>query len=292
MKPNLAAKVTDVHNDIGYPVFVSPKLDGVRCLIINGIAVSRNLKPIPNRVVSEVLRDMPAMDGELIVGPPHGPDVFNRTSSGVMSRDGVPKFTYWVFDALTNAPMQFNERYDLMKRYVNSVGSRVVQPVIQKFVKTPEALLAYEADMLLAGYEGIMIRSPNGLYKQGRSTVREGGLLKLKRFEDGEAEVIGFVEKERNDNEQTRDELGRAKRSSHKSGKRAAGTLGALIVKDRVSGVQFQIGSGFSESERADVWGDRGSFLGRLVKYKFQAVGVKEAPRFPTFIGWRSEADG
>lgn len=293
MKPMLAGKVEDIENDLAYPVLCSPKLDGVRCLIINGTAFSRNMKPIPNIVVSDILRGMPAMDGELIVGPPGAKDVFQRTMSGVMSRDGVPKFTYWVFDALTNAPMGFNARLELAKSYAAASGN-TVQFVGHKLIKTPEALSEYEASMLLAGYEGVMVRDPMGLYKQGRSTLREGGLLKLKRFEDSEAEVIGFVEKEHNDNEQTRDELGRAKRSSHKAGKRAAGTLGALIVKEVGTGVQFQIGTGFSESQRSDIWANRtggGSFLGRYAKYRFQPTGVKDAPRFPVFLGWRDADD-
>lgn len=292
MKPMLAAKCEDVEA-LTYPLLVSPKLDGVRCLIINGQAMSRNMKPIPNRVVAEVLSGLPAMDGELVVGPPAAPDVFNRTTSGVMSRDGAPVFTYWVFDALTTGPFQFSQRLEMAKSYANASGKQV-QFVAHKLIKTPEGLLEYEAQMLLAGYEGIMMRDPAGPYKQGRSTLREGYLLKLKRFEDAEAEVIGFVEKEHNDNAQTRDELGRAKRSSHKAGKRAADTLGALIVQDTVTGTRFNVGSGFSEAERADIWerrtGDR-SFLGSVVKYRYQPAGVKDLPRFPTFIGWRHADD-
>ena len=290
MKPMLAAKLDDPH-DLSFPVLASPKLDGIRCLIINGVPVSRNLKEIPNRIVFEMLKGLPAMDGELIVGEPRGNDVFNRTSSGIMSRDGAPKFKYWVFDALTRDPtLGFNQRLELAKSYANSSG-QFVQLVQHKLIKTVDALLEYEAAMLLAGYEGIMLRDPSGPYKHGRSTAREGWLLKLKRFEDGEAKVIGFVEQEHNENEQTKDNLGRAKRSSAKAGKRAANTLGAIIVQETTTGVQFNIGTGFSESDRADIWENRGSFLGRLVKYKHQPTGVKDAPRFPVFLGWRDEAD-
>ncbi len=290
MKPMLAAKLDDPH-DLSFPVLASPKLDGIRCLIINGVPVSRNLKEIPNKVVFEMLKGLPAMDGELIVGEPRGNDVFNRTSSGVMSRDGAPKFKYWVFDALMRDPTQpFNQRLEVAKSYAGSCG-QFVQIVPHKLIKSVEALLEYEAAMLLAGYEGIMIRDPSGPYKHGRSTAREGWLLKLKRFEDGEAKVIGFVEQEHNENEQTKDELGRAKRSSAKAGKRAANTLGALIVKETATDVQFNIGAGFSKDDRSHIWSNRGSFLGRLVKYKHQPTGVKDAPRFPVFLGWRDEAD-
>ena len=45
------------------------------------------------------------------------------------------------------------------------------------------------------GYEGLMLRDPNGVYKFGRSTVKENILLKVKDFMDDEAEIISFREK-------------------------------------------------------------------------------------------------
>lgn len=292
MKPMLAGKLEDPHQ-LSFPVLASPKLDGIRTIIHNNQPVSRNLKPIPNLKVQEVLGGLPPMDGELIVGDPRAKDVFQRTSSGVMSRDGVPPFTYYVFDCLTRAPMGFNQRLELAKSYANSCGAWV-QLVEHTLIRTVEGLLAYEEAMVAEGYEGIMIRDPMGPYKFGRSTTREGWLLKMKRFEDAEAEVIGFVEKEHNDNPLEQDALGRAKRSSHKANKRAADTLGALVVQDVATRTQFNIGTGFSEVERADIWSRRTgsrSLLGSIVKYRYQPTGVKEAPRFPVFVGWRHEDD-
>ena len=51
MKPMLSHTITDT-SDVKYPVLVSQKLDGIRCLIIDGVAVSRNLKPIRNNRVA------------------------------------------------------------------------------------------------------------------------------------------------------------------------------------------------------------------------------------------------
>ena len=50
------------------------------------------------------------------------------------------------------------------------------------------------------GYEGLMLRAPDGPYKFGRSTVKENTLLKVKNFLDDEAEVIGFKEQTTNTN--------------------------------------------------------------------------------------------
>lgn len=283
-KPMLAGKVTDIEA-LEYPLLASPKLDGIRCVIIGGVPLSRNMKPIPNRAIREILTGLPAMDGELIVGAPGGKDVFQRTSSGVMSAEGVPEFKFWVFDVILQQLMPYNQRYELAKAWAASCGS-TVNHVTHKLIKNPEALQEYEAQMLLAGFEGVMVRSLDGPYKNGRATEREGSLLKIKRFEDSEAEVLGTVEKMHNANELQKDELGRAKRSSHKAGKVGTGLIGALQVRDVYSGVEFQIGAGLSDDQR------REPFLkGTIVKYRFQPTGVKDKPRFPIFMGRRHEAD-
>ena len=211
-KPMLAGKVVDPEALV-YPLLASPKLDGIRCVILEGRPYSRNLKPIQNEVIHEMLSGLPAMDGELIVGASTGNDVYNRTNSGVMSRDGAPEFTFWVFDVLLRQSLPFNQRLELAQSWARASG-KFVQAVPHKLIRSPEGLLAYEGALLEAGYEGAMVRSLDGPYKHGRSTEREGFLLKLKRHEDSEAEVLGFVEKMHNENTQTRDELGRAKRSS------------------------------------------------------------------------------
>ena len=44
IKPLLACE--EPLDDVKFPVYVSTKLDGIRCLIIDGVAYSRSLKPI------------------------------------------------------------------------------------------------------------------------------------------------------------------------------------------------------------------------------------------------------
>jgi DNA ligase-1 len=97
MKPMLAGKAEDV-SKVKFPTLVSPKLDGIRALVIDGVVVSRNLKPIPNRYVQKLFSMYEGYDGELIVGSVNGPNVFRETTSGVMSEDGTPDVKFMVFD--------------------------------------------------------------------------------------------------------------------------------------------------------------------------------------------------
>ena len=91
-------------------------------------------------------------------------------------------------------------------------------------------------------------------------------------------------------NEATISELGRTKRSSHKAGKIGRADLGALVVRSS-EGVEFNIGTGFTDAERAAIWNDRSHYLGKLAKFKFFPVGIKGAPRHPAWLGFRSELD-
>jgi DNA ligase-1 len=290
MKPMLAAQA-DL-TKLQYPILASPKLDGVRCLIIGGVAMSRSLKPIPNEWVQDCFArpEFNGLDGELIVGDPNAVNVFQRTTSGVMTADGRPEVRYLVFDDMSHSG-PFQMRLKSAAKVIRRHGRGPVELVEHEVMATEARLLAYEETVLAEGFEGVMIRDPNGMYKQGRSTVNEGGLLKLKRFVDSEAEVIGYTHLSHNANEAKLNELGQLERSSHKDGKVALNLLGALSVRDLKSGVEFEIGTGFDADERRLLWLHRNTLKGRLVKYKSQPVGVKDKPRFPVFLGFRDARD-
>lgn len=273
-----------------YPLLLSPKLDGIRCLIINGVAVGRSLKPIPNKHVQRLFGrpELNGLDGELIVESPTAKEVFQATSSGVMSIEGEPEVTFWVFDDFTESGA-FHRRLRTAHRRVKK--QKFCEDVPHHIISSEDELLSMEVDYLELGYEGVMLRHPDGPYKHGRSTAKEGWLLKLKRFEDGEARIIGFRALMHNANEAKRNELGYLERPSHKAGKVYKQTLGALIVKDLKTGVEFDIGTGFTADQRQLLWSMGDNLIGRIVKYKSQPTGVKEKPRFPVFLGFRDAVD-
>lgn len=288
-RPLLAATLEDVQS-LKFPVLATPKLDGIRILKVNGKAVTRKFKPIPNHYIRTLLEQhLPdGIDGEIMT-----PGTFNDIQSKVMSYEGQPDFTIYAFDYVdSKLDVPYRERVlhmqDAFER--KSTPFRVVL-LMPKIINDVNELLKYEQYCLNKGFEGVMIRSPLGRYKCGRSTLKEQILLKLKRFLDAEAKVVGFEEKLHNDNIQETDEFGLSKRSSKKDGLTPADTLGALIVEDVTSGVRFGIGSGFDDVLKKHIWNNRSKYLNKLVKYKYQSVGAKDAPRFPVFLGFRSALD-
>lgn len=285
-KPMLAGKV-DLEK-LRYPVYVSPKYDGIRAIVINGVVYSRNLKQIPNKHVQKLFgkKLYSGFDGELIVGHPTDKDCFNKTSSGVMSVEGEPDVKFYVFDKVGSD--QWVKRFWTHCQVVEKYG---VYVVLHELVRSEKELLEFEKVVISLGYEGVMIRSPGGLYKYGRSTTKEGYLLKLKQFEDSEAEIIDFKELEINLNEATVNELGNKTRSTKKAGMSLAGMLGSFVVRDIKTKVEFDIGTGFTDMQRTEFWTMKKHYLGKVAKYKFQPAGTMEKPRFPVFLGFRSEID-
>jgi DNA ligase 1 len=285
-RPMLAGTVKDI-GQLKYPLLGTPKLDGIRCLIIKGKAVSRNFKPIPNVYTRNWLeKNLPSgADGELILRG----NSFQAVESAVMSEAGEPDVFYYVFDRVVDSLKEpYHER---IKHLYDLKDIDRCHLVLPKLLNNELEVLAFEEMCLADDYEGVMLRCIDGPYKCGRSTLNEHYLLKLKRFEDAEATVLDFLEKMHNTNEAKEDAFGHSKRSSHKDNKIPANTLGSLVVQDIKTNLIFNIGTGFDDSLRAEIWSNRDKYRKKLVKYKYQSKGVKDLPRFPVFLSFRHEND-
>lgn len=287
-KPMLSGVLSDPKS-LKFPILASPKLDGIRCLVIDGKAVTRKFKPIPNHHIRTTIEaHYPSgVDGEILIQD----KTFNEIQSLVMSEDGEPEFIYALFDYVKDGldKPYFHRILDFHLLDLNTLpGCSILFP---KLIQNHNEFLKAEGEYIKNGYEGIMVRSLEGPYKCGRSTEKEGYLLKYKRFTDSEAEIIGFEEKMHNNNEATIDELGHTKRSSHKDNLTQSGTLGTLIVRDIHNQVEFSIGTGFDDKMRQEIWNNRDSYLNKIVNYTYQSSGMLNKPRFPSFRGLRDKRD-
>lgn len=292
-KPMLAGTCTDT-SILRYPVLVSRKLDGIRAMVQGGILVSRTLKPIPNMHVQAMFKGLPeGLDGELIVGDPTSETCYRDTVSVVMSDDkhaeGIRFFAFDTFNTL-----DFYSRILQVENLCNRKACASDHLIFVRHTKihSEEDLQGYETIALEDGYEGVMIRDMGALYKQGRSSEKQGWLLKLKRFTDMEATVIGMEELEHNNNVATTNALGRTERSSAKAGKVGGGTMGKLLVKGLngdYKDVEFAVGSGFDQAQRDACW--LNPPIGAIAKVKYFSVGCKDKPRHPIFLGFRDKRD-
>lgn len=297
-EPMLSAKAPKGNNelllkDMKYPKLVSPKMDGFRAFGYGSQLWSRKLKLLPNKHTQSLFAgpQFEGFDGELVVGNPWDFNLMQQTSSGVTSHDGEPAVRLFVFDDFTcNAG--FEDRLAFAGERIRALSLPQLVHVKHKLVHNEAELLAYEERCVEQGYEGTMLRDPNGPYKQGRATLKEGWLIALKRRITFEAKILAVHEGESNTNEATINELGRTKRSSAKAGKVLRGTFGGCTFETREK-VQFRCGAGpgVTAAYRDYLWAMRHRLPGMFMTISAVVVGTKIKPRQPQIVCLRSEID-
>jgi len=268
-KAMLAASKTPELDTLSYPLLASPKLDGIRCIVADGIPFSRNMKRIPNKHVQQTIMALQqhGLDGELMIA-----GSFEDVASGIMSADGAPNFYLNVFDNFYLDHLGYWDRYLKTSEMVQELNSPLIKMVKHELIGSAKELQAFWDQCVAEGYEGAMVRSLDGPYKRGRSTLKQGYLVKLKGWLDDEAEIIDFEELYNNED---------AGNSKKKENLVPADTLGALVVKWR--GLTFRVGSGFSMAMRTKIWQSKAAYVGKSITFKYQEKTKYGVPRFPIF---------
>jgi len=268
----LAHKFAQHMDKVQYPWTVQPKLNGVRMLYCDGQMQSRDehyWKPEVLNHLEEVLCQLSPdfiLDGELYK---HGLSL--QEINGAVSVNRVnpsPKTSqiqYHVFDCvLRKQPfLGFDRRFELLLSALSDIdllGRVQIVPTLKVFDFT-EAENQY-AFFKRSRYEGMMYRDPYASYglasqcrnKENRWTC----LLKRKDFLDDEFPVIGILEGE---------------------GK-YTGMLGSLVL-GLPNGASVDVGSGFSDSERALYW--REPPINKLCRIRYEMFSDGGIPLKPIF---------
>lgn len=307
--PMLAASEIPEPGDITFPTFASIKYDGIRATIHEkGRVMSRKMLELPNRAIQNwgyQWRDhLVGLDGEFIFGPPNKATTFNLSTSGCNNAMGGNGFTFYAFD-IWNVAFDADDRYSLLCDRIGSMPAELRKQIVlvnQMRIGTWCLLEQIYNEKLDDGYEGLILKNPKGRYKNGRSTLKEQTLLKLKMFDTSEARILSVKQKQKNNNEQKRDELGYAKRSSAKAGQELVNAVGGFLVEDiDPKSVhykkKFTVGPGcLTHEELESLWNEHNgmgglpydSLNGKVLTYKFQRPpkGNMDLPRFPGFKGW------
>ena len=277
---------------VKFPIYISTKFDGIRALVIDGVVYSRSLKPIRNKHVQKLFgkSEYNGFDGELIVGDIYAKDVFQKTTSGVMSEDGTPDVRFYVFDLWNLPDADYESRQRVLQDLLlqDETMSSIVYTMIHK-CHNKESLEFFLNHEQKVGGEGLIGRNPKGTYKYGRSTPKEQLSIKFKFFQQEDFEVVGFNERMHNTNEQKRDELGYAERSSARDGLVPTNTLGSLVLK--YNDTTFSCGTGFDDKLRKEIWDNKEAYLGKLASIRYMSVGSKDLPRCPSFVWFRHTED-
>jgi len=278
--------ILEAMKKLRYPVFVTEKKDGIRALKVSTNLVSRTLKPIPNssiRIRSYSLPtgyDMELFNAEL---------KYEQIESIVMSREHKDSdlVQFHVLDNFNIEGATYEQRIWSINKDINCWSDCPFVFEYPTAYTTPERLFDIFLDTEQSGGEGICFRTPNSHYKQGRSTLKEQYLVKLCRNLTSEAVIEGFEEQMENGNVEQRNAIGAMDRSSCKANLYGKDTLGSLIVRDLKSGLVFNIGTGFNDAMRFNIWHEQSNTKGKIITYKYKGGG-KDLPRCPVFMRFRS----
>lgn len=284
-----------------YPVVAMPKIDGVRALNQKGALYGRSLKKHANLYTTALFSHpwLDGFDGEMAAGSATHPRLVSLTSSALSTIKGEPAIHWHVFDLVTEETrgLGYLKRLELLNTKLTrgdmppQFNGRI-SVVPHKVVLNFDELYAVKEAWLAEGYEGVILRDPEGAHKQGRSTVREGGFLRIKDFVPEEALVLSISEGVTNLNNAEIDELGYTSRSSHKENLVPNGKVGSMECVVLKTGRLVTVGPGkMPHDERAAHLLNPSGLVGQVIKFMHFPQGVKNKPRFPTYDSIRAESD-
>jgi DNA ligase 1 len=297
----LAASEIPEDDQLQFPLWASFKLDGIRCNIHHGRPMSRTMIEIPNKFVRGYFAAKPlvwhGLDGELTVDGATGDGTMFRTTSGINSIEGAPNFTFNLFEDFTHGGVA-SDRVDALRarfKALKDLGLTRARLIEQRLITCLADLRAYYDEAMSLGYEGLILKSPWGLYKNGRSTLKEGILLKWKEFITYECVIEGVQQGTTNTNADVRSNTGKAKRSSAKAGKvlvNAVGSFDVVAINGPYKGVRFSAGPGALKKDvLRNLWESRDTLPGKVITVKSQRYGVKDKPRYPGTQAFRPDFD-
>jgi DNA ligase-1 len=276
--PMLAAKFKDFSDRVEYPAYIQPKFDGHRCIgvVKNGVATlwSRTRKPINSmphveKALVALSRGQDAIfDGEL-----YNHDYranFDQITKFIRPKapvEGHEKVQLYVYD-MPSIEEDFQTRNTVLTALFAAVDDESLKAL--HMVETypidaeDEAVLAFDK-FFSEGYEGAMLRTRDNMYLQ-HPTSRSKGLLKMKKFEDAEFEIVDVVE-----------------------GKGKFAGLAKFICRAG-NGELFEAVKNGPLSELKEYYDNRAELIGRIITVQFMGfTNARGVPRHGRAIRFRED---
>lgn len=268
--PMLANKFT---NKTTYPVFVSHKLDGIRCLSTktkhdNIILWSRTKHLFPNfntirEQLSVLFESLPNMmlDGEL-----YSHEIPFNELSGIIRRkhnksEYEEKVEYHIFD-IVDIHTPYTQRLDVLRSIQKLIYEHKLvnlKIVDSDIANNIDEVNEYHTKSIQDGYEGVMIRTFDGKYTL---KSRSNALLKLKHFEDTEFKVVDVMA--------------------------AKGTEegGVIFVCELENGERFNVRPRGTIEKRRWQYVNKDLYIGKMLTVRWQETPGSNIPRFGTGIAF------
>jgi len=184
-----------VEGNLGFPAAIQPKLDGFRCLARwedgQVLLTSRQGKEFELPHIAEALepvlgRTDVILDGELYI---HGEPLQRIASLIRRHQDETERIKYFPYDIVNGD--EFQVRWDALEAVLSPLDDPAVEMCPTYLVESEDQAREWQGVFLSEGFEGAVLRSLTGIYRQGH---RSGSLLKMKQFIDEEFLITGVKE--------------------------------------------------------------------------------------------------
>lgn len=268
--PMLAHKFKDHFKKVKFPAYVQPKLNGMRMLSDSDIGWSRGNKEIIPEVIQHItsgLKCNDILDGELML--PGNPPLQETMKAIKKYRPELsPQLIYYVYDIVDDL-LSFESRLRVINNLAeHSSDGTGISPSVVKVptwkVENETEVMMYHRDFIAQGFEGTMIRDPLANYEIGK---RSYSLLKLKDFVDAEYRIVNVIDGDGSD-------------------------VGLAIFElETDSGQRFNCRPEGSQENRADLFKNRRSLIGRYMTVRYQELSRDGIPIFPVGVGIRDLED-
>jgi ATP-dependent DNA ligase len=258
--PMLAHKFSDHKGKADFPVFVQPKLNGMRMLFDGENGYSRGNKEVIPEVIQHLKFDTWGfiLDGELML--PNNQLLQESMKAIKKYRPELSsQLIYHVYDVVAS-----DKPYDIRMEILDTILKDAPKNVVRvKTVKaTDESQVSHLHNLFVQdGYEGTMIRDPKMGYEIGK---RSYSLLKLKDFTDAEYRIVDVVDGDGSD-------------------------VGLAIFElETDSGARFNCRPEGSQENRAELFKNRRQLVGKYLTVRYQELSKDGIPIFPVGVAIRS----
>lgn len=261
--------------ELHYPLRAEPKLDGVRTLTTvdaHGVVEMRSRNGLPYENFPHAVEAIRSLglrsrvfDGEMA----------GRTFDSVMQvahrKQGGDDsdLLYYIFDTMPletfqtqTTKMHQTRRSEELVALLARAPERLVS-IEHRWVENQQQMEEYFWQVRKRGFEGLILKNPNMVYEFKRGKA----WYKVKEWYSAEGPIVNVLE----------------------GTKKNKGKMGALAAE--FDGLVTEVGSGFSDEQRVELWAHREELIGRVIEVKYQEKTKDGCLRFPVFLRWREDKE-
>lgn len=252
----------------------TPKMDGLRCLFFLNMPAegvySRNMKPLKNldkhlQALKAVFTEPCIIDGEALSASNDWAD----SISGAKKAGSKNAMHFYPFDYIpgdeqirNEFAMTSEERYEHLMDKAEGLSPDLFRLVVRSpHLRTIDDVMEEHRLCASEGWEGIVLHDMDSPY----SCKRARSWVKVKEWQSAEFTCIGFF----------------------KGSGKHSGRLGGILIEG--SGVRSEVGTGFTDRQREEIWANQPRYIGLTAEIKFFEVTPDHSLRFPSFLRWREE---